>query len=57
MIARDFAYQSQVKSFSEANVSCHDQSFNSVRNSSGLLIFDIAVKSYRLIEVFEEPLH
>jgi hypothetical protein len=57
MIARDFAYQGQVKLFSGANVSCHDQSFNSVRNSSGLLIFDIAVKSHRLIEVFEEPLH
>ena len=57
MIARDFAYQGQVKLFGEANVSYHNQSFNGVRNSSGLLIFDIAVKSHRLIEVFEELLH
>ena len=57
MIVRDFAYQGQVKLFSGGNVSRHDQSFNSVRNSSGLLIFDIAVKSHRLIEVLEEPLH
>src|SRR5947209_11754367 len=42
-----FAYRGQVKLFSVAN----DQSFNNVRNNSGLLVFDIAVKSHRLIEI------
>jgi hypothetical protein len=47
MIARGLAYRGQVKLFSVANVSYHDQSFNSVRIIQGLLAFDIAVKSHR----------
>jgi hypothetical protein len=47
MIARDFAYQGQVKLFSVVNVTYHDQSFNNVRIIQGLLVFNIAVKSHK----------
>jgi hypothetical protein len=46
-----FAYRGQVKLFRVANVSYRDQSFNSVRNNSGLLALILPSRAIGLIEI------